>query len=82
MKDASGRRTHILPLLTIAYALSMLDRTIISLMIVPLQRDLGLSDTDFALLSGFAFSIMFTCLGIPMGWLSDRVQRSALRCGA
>jgi hypothetical protein len=35
------------------YALSLMDRQIIALMVTPLQRDLGLSDVQVGLLEGF-----------------------------
>ena len=40
-----------------AYILSFVDRQIIALLVEPIQADLELSDTQFSLLSGFAFAI-------------------------
>lgn len=64
-----------LALLTAAYVLSYVDRTIMSLMVGPIRADLGLSDTEFSLLGGLAFAIFYSTLGIPFGWWADRGNR-------
>ena len=61
--------------LTIAYVLSFIDRSIIALLVGPIRADLGVSDTQLSLLQGFAFAIFFTTLGIPMALLADRLNR-------
>jgi len=61
--------------LLVAYTLSFIDRTILALMVEPIQRDLGISDTEFSLLHGFAFAIFYTFLGIPIAMLADRYSR-------
>lgn len=61
--------------LTIAYILSFIDRSIIALLVGPIRADLGVSDTQLSLLQGFAFAIFFTTLGIPMALLADRLNR-------
>ncbi|MFN2098469.1 spinster family MFS transporter [Altererythrobacter sp. MF3-039] len=64
-----------LTLLTAAYVLSFIDRTIIALMVGPIRADLGISDTQFSLLGGLAFALFYTTLGIPLGWWADRGDR-------
>ena len=61
--------------LTVAYVLSFIDRTILSLLVGPIRADLGLSDTQLSLLHGFAFAIFYTTLGIPIALLADRLNR-------
>jgi MFS family permease len=61
--------------LTMAYVLSFIDRTILSLMVGPIRADLGLSDTQISVLHGFAFAIFYTTLGIPIALLADRLNR-------
>lgn len=65
-------------LLTLAYILSYLDRTIILLMVGPIREDLGISDTQFSLLHGFAFAIFYTLAGVPIAYLADRYDRRLL----
>jgi MFS family permease len=68
----------VVTVLTIAYILSFIDRQVISLMVVPIRRDLGISDTQVSLLIGLAFSIFYTLMGIPIARLADRYSRRAI----
>lgn len=61
--------------LTVCYTLSFIDRQILSLLIGPIKADLGVSDTQIGLLGGFAFSLFYTFLGLPLGRLVDRYNR-------
>ena len=49
--------------LLVAYTSSFIDRTIMALLVQPIQRDLGIGDTQLSLLHGFAFAIFYTTLG-------------------
>ena len=62
-------------LLMFAYILSYVDRSILTLLVTPIQDDMGLSDTQISLLHGLAFAIFYTLLGFPIGWLADRKNR-------
>ncbi len=64
--------------LTFAYIVSFVDRTILSLLIEPIKADLALSDTQIALVQGFAFAIFYAAMGLPLGWLADRMSRRLL----
>ena len=44
-------------------------------MIEPIKRDLHLSDTQFSLLNGFAFSLFYAVMGLPVAYLADRYAR-------
>ena len=44
-------------------------------MVGPIRADLGLTDTQFSLLAGLAFSIFYSVMGLPLGWLADRMSR-------
>lgn len=48
---------------------------ILSLLVEPMKRDLVLTDTQFSLLQGFAFAILYTFAGLPLGRLIDRTNR-------
>ena len=61
-----------------AYAVSFLDRLILTLIVQPLKADLGISDTEFGLLQGPAFALFYATMGLPLGWLADRVHRVRL----
>jgi MFS family permease len=61
--------------LMVAYTFSFLDRQILNLMIGPIEHDLRISDSQFALLTGGAFGIFYTVMGLPLGWMADRFSR-------
>jgi len=62
-------------LLAVLYWLSILDRTIISLMVDPIKNDIGISDVQFGMLHGMAFAITFSLFGLAAGMLADRYNR-------
>lgn len=70
-----------LPVLIILYALSMLDRQILSLMVGPIKRDLGLSDFEIGLLQGIAIALLYSLASLPIGWLVDRYPRRRIIWG-
>lgn len=69
-------------LLTAAFMLSLLDRTVLTLFVDPIKRDLSISDTQFSLLFGAAFTLLYVVAGVPLGWLADRYQRRLVAFGA
>ncbi len=60
---------------------SFIDRTILGLLVKPIRADLGISDTKFSYLTGFAFVVLYTTTGIPLGWVADRWSRRWLITG-
>jgi len=62
--------------MTITYILSNIDRQLISILIVPIQRDLQLTDTEFGTLQGLAYGLFYAGFCIPIGSLSDRFSRA------
>ena len=69
---------YVVAVLMLAYTLSFIDRQILSLMVGPIRSDLGISDTGFSLLSGFAFALFYTFMGIPLGRYADNHNRRNL----
>jgi len=65
-------------ILFVLYVLSLLDRQLISLLVQPIRRDLGITDFEVSLLSGFAFGVCYAICGLPIGWLVDRVSRRSV----
>ena len=66
--------------LLVLYALSMIDRQIISLMVGDLRHDLGISDFQISLLQGFSFALLYCILGLPFGMAVDRLPRRNVIC--
>ena len=71
----TGYSWYVVVVLTLAYTVSFIDRQIMALMVEPIRRDLGISDTQMSLLLGLAFAIFYTLLGIPIARLADRYSR-------
>ncbi|TGD73325.1 MFS transporter [Mangrovimicrobium sediminis] len=65
-------------LLAVLYWLSLLDRSIISLLVDPIKADIGISDVQFGMLHGFAFAITFSLFGLAAGTLADRFSRRTI----
>jgi MFS family permease len=64
--------------LHIAYLLSFVDRTALSLLVEPIKASLDISDTQIGLLQGLAFGLLYALFGVPFGWAVDRVSRKGL----
>ncbi len=76
-----GRAWYVVAVLTLAYIVAVIDRQILSLLVEPVQRDLGINDTAFGLLHGAAFGLFYTLVGLPIAWLADRSSRRNLIAG-
>ena len=64
--------------LMLAYAFAFIDRYILNLLVEPMKRDLGISDTQVSLLLGLSFALFYATLGIPLGRLADTKNRKNL----
>jgi MFS family permease len=73
-----GYAWYVVLILMICYTLSFVDRQILSLLVGPIEKDLGISDSEMGLLQGLAFAVFYTLLGLPMGRLADRSSRRNL----
>jgi MFS family permease len=71
----AGIAWYSLAVLLLAYTIAFIDRTILALLVGPIQRDLGISDTLMGLLHGIAFALFYCALGIPIARLSDQYSR-------
>ncbi len=66
---------YALAILCIVTLLSQLDRHITTIIVAPLKRDFGISDTQFGLLHGYGFALTYAIFGIPFGRMVDRRNR-------
>lgn len=62
-------------LLFLSYAINQMDRTIISFLAVPIKFDLGLSDAQFGIITGPAFSIPYGIFSFLFAYYADRGNR-------
>ncbi|MCU0728507.1 MAG: MFS transporter [Sphingopyxis sp.] len=58
--------------LLIIYIFNFLDRQIVNILAEPISRELGLNDTQIGLMTGLAFALFYTILGIPIARYADR----------
>lgn len=79
---AKPRANIVLFLLLLAYIFNFLDRTILSILATPIKADLNLSDTQFGAISGLAFALLYSFLGIPLAMLADRTRRGWVVAGS
>lgn len=77
MHDVMTRR-YTLFLLFAVSVFNYVDRTIISILQVPIKRDLGLSDAQLGALTGLSFAIVYATLCLPVAALADRGNRTRI----
>ena len=65
-------------ILCIAQIVSTIDRGMLALVIDPVRADLRISEIQIALLQGFAFSVFYVTVGLPLGAIADVVNRRRL----
>lgn len=81
MMDPGSRRddgpgaNYALFTLLLAYILSFIDRNVMAVLIGPIRQQFDISDFQYSLLHGFAFSMFYIVLGLPIARLADRNNR-------
>ncbi len=84
MTDTTAEGASSLRPAVAAYALTLLffvslfnymDRMVLAVLVEPIKAELGLSDSQLGLLTGFAFAALYATLGIPLARLADRKSR-------
>lgn len=68
-------RNYVLGALTLIYILNFIDRGLLAVVGPDLVPDLGISDTQFGLLTGFGFALLYTFVGIPLARFADVANR-------
>ena len=72
-------RYYVLAVLTLVYAFNFINRQLLVILQEPVKADLGLSDTQLGLLTGFAFAVFYVVCGIPIArWADKSVRRSII----
>src|SRR5262245_12926351 len=57
------------------YIVNFLDRQVVNILAEPIKNELGLADWQLGLMSGLAFAVFYTFLGIPIARLAERRHR-------
>jgi len=69
---------YVVAVLLLAQACSFLDRMIMGLLVGPIRETFQISDTQYSLLAGLAFSIFYALMGFPLARIADRGSRRFL----
>lgn len=72
---STGYRRYALWVLLIIYTLNFLDRQVVNILAEPIKRDLGLADWQLGMMTGLAFAIFYTVLGIPIARIAETKNR-------
>lgn len=80
-RESSGARWMV-GLLTVGFALNLLDRQIINILAEPIKRDLGLADWQLGALSGLSFALLYSVAAVPIARFADRSNRVHVVGGA
>ena len=77
---ASGAyRYYVLAVLTIVYVFNFVDRQLLVILQEPIKEELGLSDSQLVLLTGFAFALFYVACGLPIArWADNGVRRNII----
>ncbi len=73
---SGARRGYILGLLTFIWALSFLDRNVLSMVLDPIKKEFALSDTMLGAMVGLGFALVYLILSIPVARIADRRART------
>jgi MFS family permease len=71
-------RNYLLLVLLVILAFNYVDRLALGLALQDIKRDLSLSDTQLGLLTGIAFALFYSVMGIPIARWADRGNRTLI----
>ena len=74
-QDWTPAAVYSLAFLSLISVFNYLDRSILGLALPQIKSEMQVSDTALGLVSGLAFVLFYTLLGIPIAWAADRFSR-------
>jgi len=80
--DRPGYPGLVLAMLLLVYTFNFLDRQILGILAVPIQKSLNLSDAEFGAIGGTAFAILYSVLGVPLALAADRWGKTRVIAGS
>lgn len=82
MDSAPGRfdpyKRYLVGVLLLIYAMNLMDRLTLSILLQDIKGELQLSDTQLGFLSGLAFALFYAGVGIPLARWADRGNRAVI----
>lgn len=76
-----GRARYALGALFVVLMFSLVDRNILSILLVDIQEEFGATDREMGFLTGTAFAVSNALAGIPLARLADRATRRNIVAG-
>jgi MFS family permease len=70
-----GTALFTLGFLTLISTFNYLDRSLLGLALPLIKAEMQVSDTTLGLVTGFAFVLFYSTLGVPIAWAADRYSR-------
>lgn len=77
-RSSAGYARYALGLLFLVNVCNFIDRQILAILLDPIKRDLGVSDTAMGFLTGFAFALFYALAGLPIARWADRGSRRSI----
>ena len=71
----ASARNYALVMLTVVYSFNFVDRQLLAILQESIKLELGFSDSQLGLLTGFAFAVFYVTAGIPIARWADRANR-------
>ena len=66
----------VLTFLLLAYIFNFLDRQILGILLEPIKAEFNFTDSELGVLTGPAFALVYSLVGLPLALLADRTSRS------
>lgn len=66
----------VLTFLLLAYIFNFLDRQILGILLEPIKAEFKFTDSELGVLTGPAFALVYSLVGLPLALLADRTSRS------
>ncbi|REE07452.1 sugar phosphate permease [Paraburkholderia sp. BL27I4N3] len=78
IRDAGWYKWFMLSVLLLIAIFNSIDRSIITILQIPLQKEFDFSDTQVGAITGLAFGISYTALTLPIAIVADRTSRKVV----
>jgi len=72
---APGYRRYALSLLMIVFMVNFIDRQVINILAEPIKHDLHLADWQLGVMTGLAFALFYSTVGMPIARIAERANR-------
>lgn len=73
--DSPTYKGYVVALLVLGYIFNVIDRGVLGVLVEPIKEELQISDTAMGLLTGLAFAVFYSVMGVPIARLADRWSR-------